>query len=415
MPVMKSTRTLRDGPNGVSLSIEAKAGTRVTVAQTVSGWTQITLIDVTNTPSGWVATLAIDLTSDVLGPLDKTVFAIECHTQAAIFDTSGHYLAAIATLRTDVTDGAHAKGTGPFALSPREWQMNATQPQFSLAAAAGDIASWRLQVAVFAIMARLTQRKLAAAGNPPNVLTLYLAQLLGTNAAAAALLGAGNVADLIGAIDAAAAAADGIDVANLAQRHGEVLGNGTVAAGVATLAARLDEALDASRSFVQTAGDQLMADSQATVAAMGTVSGKINFDSPEINQARRPMAELIAQRFGERGYGVIQQIAAIANAIGESNLNPEAAGDHGNSIGLFQLNMAGGVGSGFTASVLKNPERNIAIMLDYIATLGVADARFKAASSTHDAVAVFVTDFERPADTAGAIARRSQIAATLIV
>lgn len=44
---------------------------------------------------------------------------------------------------------------------------------------------------------------------------------------------------------------------------------------------------------------------------------------------------------------------------GESGGNPTIAGDGGHSIGLFQMNMAGGLGTGSTASQLSDPEYNI--------------------------------------------------------
>lgn len=53
------------------------------------------------------------------------------------------------------------------------------------------------------------------------------------------------------------------------------------------------------------------------------------------------MAQLIVKRFEEAGYGVVQQVAALANAIAESGLDPKikAAGDE-DSWGLFQINRA---------------------------------------------------------------------------
>ena len=44
---------------------------------------------------------------------------------------------------------------------------------------------------------------------------------------------------------------------------------------------------------------------------------------------------------------------------GESGGNPTASGDGGNSIGLFQMNMGGGLGTGSSASQLSDPEFNI--------------------------------------------------------
>ncbi len=417
MAVMKATRTLRDSPAGVSLGIDAPAGSRVEVGQKQAGWTEVKLIDVEAAPTGWVGSVSVDEAADTLGPLDKVIFAVECHRQALIFGASAHYLAAVATLRTDTTDGDHATGIGPFALVPREWQLNATQPQWSLDAPADTIKSWRLQVAVFAIMARLTQQRLAALlGSEPTPVELYLAQLIGTKAAVIALKDQTQaVPAFVPTLDGVAAEADGVDIANLMARHGSLLGAGTIEAGLAALGTALDKAIADSKSFVKTAGDQILASAATALAPSGAVGGAINFDSKRIPDGRRSMAELIARRFAERGYGVTQQIAAIANAIGESALDPaiKAAGTEP-SYGLFQLNQ-NGVGAGFNATVLKDPERNIVIMLDYIATQSSADAAFRATPSINDAVAIFVRRFERPAHPDPAIAERTKIAETLLV
>lgn len=56
---------------------------------------------------------------------------------------------------------------------------------------------------------------------------------------------------------------------------------------------------------------------------------------------------------------------AIATAIKESNLNPKASGDGGNSVGAFQLNFAGGEGtaSGLTKTEATNPSVNAQVAL----------------------------------------------------
>lgn len=47
--------------------------------------------------------------------------------------------------------------------------------------------------------------------------------------------------------------------------------------------------------------------------------------------------------------------AVLACMARESGGNPNAVGDGGSSIGLFQMNMAGGEGSGYTAEQLRDP------------------------------------------------------------
>lgn len=130
-----------------------------------------------------------------------------------------------------------------------------------------------------------------------------------------------------------------------------------------------------------------------------------------IAAGNRQFAGLILKAFAAAGYGRDQQIAALANAIGESNLNPEEHNTHGeDSVGLFQLNRDGGVGTGHTVEQLKNPAFNTQLI--------IAEADrvppFKNAKDLHTAVEVFVRRVERPADPAGQTVKRFKIAQALI-
>jgi uncharacterized protein (TIGR02594 family) len=125
----------------------------------------------------------------------------------------------------------------------------------------------------------------------------------------------------------------------------------------------------------------------------------------------RQFAGLILKAFAAAGYGRDQQIAALANAIGESNLNPRAHATHGeDSVGLFQLNRNGGVGSGHSVERLMDPAFNTQLI---IAEAG-RFADFKKAADLHAAVDVFVRRVERPADKPGQVAKRFKIAQALI-
>lgn len=122
-------------------------------------------------------------------------------------------------------------------------------------------------------------------------------------------------------------------------------------------------------------------------------------------------AGLILKAFAAAGYGRNQQIAALANAIGESNLNPRTHNTRGeDSVGLFQLNRNGGVGTGHSVERLMDPAFNTERI--------IAEARrfadFKKAADLHTAVDVFVRQVERPRDKPGQVAKRFKIAQALI-
>ena len=130
----------------------------------------------------------------------------------------------------------------------------------------------------------------------------------------------------------------------------------------------------------------------------------------DVAAANRQFAGLILKAFAAAGYGRNQQIAAVANAIGESNLNPRAHATHGeDSVGLFQLNRNGGVGTGHTVEQLMDPAFNTRLI--------IAEANrfpsFRNAKDLRTAVEEFVRRVERPGDPAGQVIKRFKIAQAL--
>ncbi|MGI8568024.1 MAG: hypothetical protein ACR2KT_02530 [Methylocella sp.] len=115
--------------------------------------------------------------------------------------------------------------------------------------------------------------------------------------------------------------------------------------------------------------------------------------------------------FGQAGFAFHQQVAALANAIAESSLNPNAHATKGeDSFGLFQLNRRGGLGAGHAPSELLNPGSNIAIVIK----AAKQSKAFLRAASLDDAVSAFVKDVERPSDKPGQIRVRVNIAHKLV-
>jgi len=138
----------------------------------------------------------------------------------------------------------------------------------------------------------------------------------------------------------------------------------------------------------------------------------LNYAAVKIPLKNRPFGDLIVARFAAAGYGRNQQIAAVANAINESGLNPNSSTfppgpEH--SFGLFQCNQHGGLGTGFTSEQLLDPETNIKIIL--------REAKrfhdFKDAGTLEAAVEAFVRDIERPANASQQVTRRINTARKL--
>ena len=109
----------------------------------------------------------------------------------------------------------------------------------------------------------------------------------------------------------------------------------------------------------------------------------------------KEMADLIMKRFMEAGFTETQALGALANAVAESSLNPNAVNVEGNddSHGLFQLNRKGsGLGSGYTPEELYKPEKNIQIAIE----AAKKSTNFKSATTVEDATRAFLKDVERP-------------------
>ena len=130
----------------------------------------------------------------------------------------------------------------------------------------------------------------------------------------------------------------------------------------------------------------------------------------KVKSLNNNMADLIYTKFKAAGFSDVQAEAAVANAIAESSLNPNAHNTKGeDSVGLFQMNRKGGLGQGYSVEQLKDPNTNI----DLAIAAAKKSRSFVAATSREDAVASFVNDVMRPKDKVGAIAKRTEIARNL--
>jgi hypothetical protein len=132
---------------------------------------------------------------------------------------------------------------------------------------------------------------------------------------------------------------------------------------------------------------------------------------------RRDIAQKILDAFAAAGFGQLQQVAALANAIAESNLNPSTVANavpsgespSAGEVGLFLLSPTAGHGKGHTIEELKNPEINIRLVVE----ASKAIPAFSAAKTLDEAVQVFVLRIMRPANPTAEIIRRQQIARQL--
>jgi hypothetical protein len=374
MATMLASRNLRKEPNGDPVGVIASAGASVDILgnQDVAGagsWTKVRLAVTFGLPEGWVSSEAVDVAGAApVGPIDKMLFAKECWRQALYTGTNAHYLVAAAELRSHIKTGKiDEKRIGPFCLSQKEWDATLRDKEFKLDFLPAHIDNWRMQVAVFAVMTLRVVDKLIAASaekKRPSAIELYVAQSESPPADAAARV---------------------------------------------SLLEQLKQALDGTHGLVLAAGADILADAEAAVTPTNAAAARINVGA--VPAGREEIAKLILSKFRDAGYGEIQQIAALANAIAESNLNPKAINNTPpeHSVGLFQLNMKGGLGTNHDETQLTDPATNIDIIIKEAKRF---DA-FKNASSLFDAVDVFVRKVERPANASTQVQIRAKIAERL--
>ena len=128
---------------------------------------------------------------------------------------------------------------------------------------------------------------------------------------------------------------------------------------------------------------------------------------PSSASRKNEMANLIRQKFKAAGFTDIQAEAAVANAIRESGLNPNAHNRVGeDSVGLFQMNRDRGLGKGYTVEQLKDPNFNIDLAIE----AAKKSKSFKDAKTINGAITAFVQDVERPANQMDEIDKRIAIA-----
>jgi hypothetical protein len=127
------------------------------------------------------------------------------------------------------------------------------------------------------------------------------------------------------------------------------------------------------------------------------VPANANTSPTKLGKDAEAMKQLIYDKFIAAGFTPEQAQGAIANAIAESGLNPMARSpvtEKEDSVGLFQLNRKGGVGTGHSVQDLQDPNKNI----DLIIAEAKKSKSFMAANTADEATRTFMKTVERPAD-----------------
>ncbi len=134
-------------------------------------------------------------------------------------------------------------------------------------------------------------------------------------------------------------------------------------------------------------------------------------NTSRLSSTQVQMAQIIEREFLAAGFSPYVVAAAVVNAYGESRLDPNAVGDGGHSIGLFQLHDGGG-GKGMSAAQRQDPVQNTRRIIEE-ARRAKSFMAIVNSTDVGDLTAAFSTYVERPADKPGAEKRRRAFAAEL--
>lgn len=130
-----------------------------------------------------------------------------------------------------------------------------------------------------------------------------------------------------------------------------------------------------------------------------------------LTSSQYAMAQVIEREFEAAGFGPPVIKAAIINAIAESGLNPNAVGDGGKSVGLFQLHEKGG-GHGMSVSERKDPSLNTRRIIQQAKKArGFMGLVNDGETSVGKLTAAFTIHVERPANKTAQGAKRAAMVA----
>ena len=299
--------------------------------------------------------------------MDRSDFAEECVDGAIYCGIFAylHNLIAVAQLRSKISGTNQGEEIGPFRLIQKDWDAYRSDADFDFNFLSSDINIWRMQCHVVALMVyRAEQRLFNKLNRNPSAVELYQEQWPQSQQAALV----NNLVDALASTEALI--------------------------------------VPAARAFF---GDDIpvVVTPDPSIPPQPHPPGAIDFSQVPRGPQGKQIAKEILDDFGLAGFTFHQQVAALANAIAESRLDPNAHAARGeDSFGLFQLNRRGALGTGHAPSELVNPESNIAIVIK----AAQQSKGFIRAVSLDDAVSAFVRDVERPSDIPGEISKRVKIA-----
>ncbi|CDX15176.1 conserved hypothetical protein [Mesorhizobium sp. ORS 3324] len=309
MAVMIESRTLHGKPEGglagPSLGILAQEGAKVQVlSEILPRFVEIKVLDMDGQPVGWVTEDAVDKKAGELPPIDGANLAGVVLTHAETFGVNGHFPLAYAHMRSGFSPTALAGGgQGPFDLTPVEWAYYGARPDLGVEFPEEALTEWRSQSLVSAVRLMLVQNMLTSAmPRAPTWAEVALALMCGPDAVAAAIKAPERKV-----VEAVAADAAGVDVANIAARFSEFVDGQTAAGAVEKIAAKLQVSADATKAFVEAlipddgSGSSTVGDTADDASAAAGTGKLIDISDTDLDALARVAQSEVAifARFGD--------------------------------------------------------------------------------------------------------------------
>lgn len=423
MGFMNASRSMRETPasDGAFVTIAGIGQIVEKLEPDKSGFAHVQLVNIIGKPSGWVTASAVTMGLPKVEAIDKDDFVRTCWNESIYFGTNPHYLAAVAEVRSrtlDTDDGAYK---GVYRLRSEEWADPSWKSEdFHFKYAPADIADWRKQATMFALMTLRATQAFEAANNKarPTVAELYLAQIVGL--AAAKKITDGDKTKKVDEVLADGDLPAGSEsLAETLKRNAAIFRTDQGVAIIDDMRKRLESvlqsALDSTRPFLIANGIAVLEGSSDKV---DSTLGSINFDAAVISKPRRDIAVQIVTSFANAGFGVHHQVTALANAIAESSLVPDRKNlNSEESYGLFQFNFAPGALGSITSKkfgIAKEEYLKADVNINVMVRVAMGQNSFARAATLPEAMNAFVRDIENPKFPDAAIATRLGIAQALL-
>jgi len=142
-------------------------------------------------------------------------------------------------------------------------------------------------------------------------------------------------------------------------------------------------------------------DSRAVVESIKTLS-----------EEQKDTASIIERDFDSLQIPKNITAAAIVNAVSESNLKPALIGDHGNSVGIFQLNK-NGLGKKMTVEHRQDPHINTMVVGVQVLKNQRLLERESEGASIPELTAIFTEEIMRPENKDKKKITRAKLAKTI--